>query len=93
MTSRWFTWILAGLLVMVWADLWLGKHSLPQVWSLQRTLEAQNARNATLRDRNLRVAAEVNDLREGLEMVEDKARSELGMLRPDEVLVQVTRKP
>lgn len=93
MTTRWLTWILTGLLVMVWADLWLGKHSLPQVWSLQRTLDAQNARNASLRERNARVTAEVNDLREGLEMVEDKARSELGMLRPDEILVQVTRKP
>lgn len=93
MTTRWLTWILTGLLVMVWADLWLGKHSLPQVWSLQRTLDAQNARNASLRERNTRVTAEVNDLREGLEMVEDKARSELGMLRPDEILVQVTRKP
>lgn len=93
MTTRWLTWILTGLLVLVWADLWLGKHSLPQVWSLQRTLDAQNARNASLRERNARVTAEVNDLREGLEMVEDKARSELGMLRPDEILVQVTRKP
>jgi cell division protein FtsB len=55
-------------------------------------LEAQTARNEALKERNSRVSAEVNDLREGLEMVEEKARSELGMLRPDEVLVQMTKR-
>jgi cell division protein FtsB len=60
------------------------------VWSLQRQLEAQQARNDALRNRNRAVSAEVADLKEGLEMVEEKARSELGMLRPDEVLVQLT---
>ena len=44
------------------------------------------------RDRNSRVTAEVTDLRDGLEMVEEKARSELGMVRPDEILVQITTK-
>jgi cell division protein FtsB len=44
------------------------------------------------RARNARLAAEVSDLKEGLEMVEEKARAELGMVRPDEILVQVTKK-
>jgi cell division protein FtsB len=61
------------------------------VWSLQGQLAAQQATNAAARERNARVEAEVSDLKEGLEMVEDKARSELGMLRPDEILVQVTK--
>lgn len=88
---RWVTLALAALIVAVQVDLWLGKSSLPYVWSLQRELDQQLAVNEAARERNARTAAEVSDLKEGLEMVEDKARSELGMLRPDEILVQVTR--
>jgi cell division protein FtsB len=89
---RWLTLTLGILLLATQASLWLGKGSLPHVWSLQRSLDAQTARNETLKERNARVSAEVNDLREGLEMVEEKARSELGMLRPNEVLVQMTKR-
>ena len=88
---RWVTIALAVLLLLVHADLWLGRGSLPQVWKLQRDLAAQQQTNERARERNARVTAEVTDLKEGLEMVEDKARSELGMLKPDEVLVQVSR--
>ncbi len=88
---RWVTIALAALIVAVQVDLWLGKSSLPYVWSLQRELDQQLAVNEAARERNARTAAEVSDLKEGLEMVEDKARSELGMLRPDEILAQVTR--
>jgi cell division protein FtsB len=89
---RWVTLALAALLLLVQADLWLGRGSLPQVWKLQRDLAAQQQTNERARERNARVTAEVTDLKEGLEMVEDKARSELGMLRPDEVLVQVSKR-
>ena len=89
---RWVTLMLALLLVAVQANLWLGKGSLPHVMSLQRQLDGQLAVNSAAREKNARVTAEVNDLAEGLEMVEDKARSELGMLKPDEILVQVTRR-
>ena len=89
---RWLTLTLGILLLATQASLWLGKGSLPHVWSLQRSLDAQTAHNETLKERNARVSAEVNDLREGLEMVEEKARSELGMLRPNEVLVQMTKR-
>ncbi len=89
---RWVTLALAALLLLVQADLWLGRGSLPQVWKLQRDLAAQQQANERARERNARVTAEVTDLKEGLEMVEDKARSELGMLRPDEVLVQVSKR-
>jgi cell division protein FtsB len=89
---RWVTLSLAVLLLLVQADLWLGRGSLPQVWKLQRELQAQKDTNERARERNARVTAEVTDLKEGLEMVEDKARSELGMIKPDEVLVQVTKR-
>ncbi len=87
---RWATLVLAGLLAMVQADLWFGKGNMPYVMSLQRQLTEQKAANAKSRERNVQLAAEVTDLKEGLEMVEDKARSELGMIKPDEILVQVT---
>ena len=90
MSLRWPMLVLLVLLAAVQGSLWLGKGSLPHVWSLQRQLEAQQARNEALRQRNRAISAEVADLKEGLEMVEEKARSELGMLRPDEVLVQLT---
>ena len=89
---RWVTLALATLLVAVLANLWLGKGSLPHVWGLQSQLDQQLATNSAARERNARVVAEVNDLKEGLEMVEDKARSELGMLKPDEILVQLTKR-
>ena len=87
---KWTPLILGALLVVVQGDLWFGKGNLPYVMGLQKQLEAQRTVNALARDRNARVAAEVSDLREGLEMVEEKARAELGMVRPDEILVQVT---
>ena len=89
---KWAPIILTGLLVVVQGDLWLGKGNLPYVMGLQKQLDAQRAANMQARDRNARLAAEVSDLRDGLEMVEEKARAELGMVRPDEILVQVTAK-
>ena len=88
---RWATLVLAALLVVVQGDLWFGKGNMPYVMSLRKQLVAQRGDNAQARERNARVAAEVSDLKEGLEMVEEKARGELGMVRPDEILVQVRK--
>ena len=82
---------LAVLLVLVQGGLWFGRSSVPHVMGLQSQLDEQLAANEAARARNARLAAEVTDLREGLEMVEERARAELGMVRPDEILVQVTR--
>ena len=87
---RWATVVLAALLLVVQGDLWFGKGNMPYVMSLRKQLAAQRGANDKARERNVRVAAEVVDLKEGLEMVEEKARAELGMVRPDEILVQVT---
>jgi cell division protein FtsB len=87
---RWVALVLVALLVAVQADLWLGRASLPYVMGLRAQLAAQKSTNDAARTRNARLAAEVNDLKEGLEMVEEKARGELGMVKPDEILVQVT---
>ena len=90
--ARIVTWGLAALLMAVQVGLWIGKGSVPHVWSLQSQLREQNAANEQARQRNQRIAAEVGDLKEGLEMIEEKARGELGMVRPDEVFVQIVGK-
>jgi cell division protein FtsB len=82
------------LLALVQAELWAGKGGRSYVVQLQSQLQAQQQANDAARLRNQRLAAEVNDLKEGLEMVEEHARSELGMVKPDEILVQLSpRRP
>ncbi|WP_022983036.1 cell division protein FtsB [Ideonella sp. B508-1] len=82
--------VLTALLLVVQAELWFGRGGVSHVMELQREVAAQRAANDQARTRNDRLQAEVTDLREGLEMVEEKARMELGMIRPDEMLVVVT---
>ncbi|HEX5684825.1 MAG TPA: septum formation initiator family protein [Ideonella sp.] len=82
---------LAALLLMVHAELWFGKGGVPHEIALRSELKQQLAENAEARTRNEQLAAEVVDLREGTEMVEEKARRELGMVRPDELLVVVAK--
>jgi cell division protein FtsB len=84
---------LLALLALVHAELWLGKGGVPRVMELESRLGRQLATNQVARARNAQLDAEVRDLKEGLEMVEEKARSELGMVKPDEILVQVTAPP
>ncbi|HEY6355311.1 MAG TPA: septum formation initiator family protein [Burkholderiaceae bacterium] len=91
-TARIATWMLVALLVLVHLGLWFGKGSLPHVWSQRSLLAAQRVQNDEAQRRNQRMAAEVRDLKAGLEMIEEKARSELGMVRPDEVFVQISPK-
>jgi cell division protein FtsB len=81
---------LAALLLLVQADLWFGKGNVRYVMGLQTQLAAQQAANATAAERNARIEAELNDLVEGLEIVEERARADLGMVKADEILVQVT---
>jgi cell division protein FtsB len=82
--------LLVVLLIIVHAQLWIGRGSLPSVNEMQRRLNEQAALNAKAEADNTRLSAEVKDLREGLEMVEEKAREELGMVKPNEIFVQVT---
>ena len=89
---RWPVLVVGALLAVVQADLWFGKGNWPYVMSLRTQLATQQAANVAAKARNARVAAEVSDLKEGLEMVEEKARAELGMVRQDEILVQVTQR-
>jgi len=86
----WSTIALTAAVVAVQGDLWLSRSNMPQVFSLQSQLAEQLALNRAAEERNQRAAAELADLKEGLEMVEEKARRELGMVRADEILVQYT---
>jgi cell division protein FtsB len=83
--------ILAAFLVAIQAQLWLGKGGVARVAELKSELAQQVAANDQARARNAQLDAELRDLREGLEMVEEKARFELGMIKPDEIYVQVRR--
>lgn len=91
MAHRLIPAILITLLVVLHAQLWFGRGSVPDVTRLQQKLDVQKAANDKAHVANDRLAAEVNDLREGLEMVEEKARVELGMVKPNEVFVQIAR--
>ena len=90
MGSRLVPVILLALLAALHAQLWLGRGSLPRVNAMQRQIDVQKAANDQARQANERLASEVHDLKEGLDMVEEKARSELGMVKPNEVYVQFT---
>jgi cell division protein FtsB len=87
----WSTLALLALLLFVQAQLWVGNSGKPYAMRLQLELDKQTALNDQQRARNEQLIAEVHDLREGLEMVEERARWELGMVKPDEILVQVAR--
>ena len=86
---RYVSLALIALLALVHAELWFGKGGVPRMVELQRKLDAQRSSNELARRRNEQLAAEVSDLKEGLEMVEEKARFELGMVKPDEIFVQL----
>jgi len=83
------TVILACFLVLIQSQLWFGKGSIPYGVKLRGELADAKAANEAARARNAQLQAELLDLKEGLEMVEEKARMELGMIKPDEVFVQV----
>jgi len=84
-----FALALVGLLALIQYPLWLGKGGWLRAWELDRQLEAQQGRNALLTQRNASLEGEVNDLRQGLLAVEERARYELGMVRKDEVFIQI----
>jgi cell division protein FtsB len=87
--NRFVPALLIALLLLVHAQLWFGRGSIASVAALQQQLEAQKAANLQAQQANERLASEVRDLKEGMEMVEEKARMELGMVKPNEIYVQI----
>ena len=82
--------VLVLLLGLFQAQLWMGRGSIPNVREMQQRLKEQLANNKLRQASNDQLATEIKDLQEGLEMVEEKARSELGMVKPNEMFVQFT---
>lgn len=81
--------IFIALLLLLQYKLWFGDGNMRELWRLQTAIEEQKKENEKLRERNTALEAEVQDLKQGLEAVEERARSELGMIKKDETFYQI----
>jgi len=81
--------ILVFFFLILQYRLWIGEGSLPEVWQLETKLEQQRLENSALRARNEILEAEVQDLKQGLDALEERARNDLGMIKEGEVFYQV----
>lgn len=86
-------YILLGILIGLQYPLWLGDGGALALWKLRREIAAQQSENGKLRERNLALEAEVRDLKEGYEALEERARAELGMVRRGETFYQMIENP
>ena len=91
MGKRVIAGLLIGLLVILQIQIWVGRGSVSSVAQMQRKLTELQQVNQAAQAENERLAAEVRDLKEGLDMVEEKARSELGMVKPNEIFVHINK--
>lgn len=90
---RWLAVALLVLIVLLQHPLWLGKGGWLRVWDVDRQLQQQRESNKELETRNAGLDAEVRDLKQGYDAIEERARFELGMVKPDEVFVQIPNQP
>lgn len=91
MAARLVTVLLLALLGWLHAQLWLGRGSVTKVAQMREELAQVQAQNQQAQWRNQQLTNEVRDLKEGLEIIEEKARMELGMVKPNEIFVQLAR--
>ena len=84
--------IFAALIVLLQYPLWLGKGGWLRVWEIDRQVKAQKDVNARMRVRNDALDAEVRDLKQGYDAIEERARYELGMIKQDEIFFHVMEK-
>ncbi|MDB5815290.1 MAG: ftsB [Rhodocyclales bacterium] len=90
---RWPILIIFALLVALQYPLWMGKGSWWHVQDSRAQLESLREANQKLEQRNANTAAEVKDLKSGYEAIEERARFELGLVKPGEVFVQIPDTP
>jgi cell division protein FtsB len=83
------TFVFAGLILLLQYPLWFGKGGWLRAWDLDRQVNTQKKTNDDLKRRNAGLEAEVKDLKNGLEAIEERARFELGMVKDNEVFFQV----
>lgn len=86
---RWISLILVALILLLQYPLWLGKGGWLKVWDLGQQVEVQKQTNQKTQTRNAVLDAEVRDLKQGTEAIEERARNELGMVKPNEVFFQI----
>jgi cell division protein FtsB len=85
-------YLFLGLLVLfllLQYRLWVGEGSFADVWRLRQDVAGQKTENTRLRERNEALDAEVKDLKQGLDAIEERAREELGMIKEDEIFYQI----
>ncbi len=87
------TLIFVILIALLQYPLWLGKGSWLRVWNVNQQISSQKDKNKSLKQRNETLGAEVRDLKQGNAAIEERARSELGMIKQDEVFYQVINQP
>ena len=87
--GKWFAGILVAVFVLLQYRLWVSEDGVSEVMRLAQAVDSQKATNDSLRERNAQLAAEVADLKDGFTALEERARSELGMVAPDETFYQV----
>jgi cell division protein FtsB len=83
------TLALIAVIALLQHPLWLGKGSWLRVWEVDNQVRAQRDANQKLALRNAALDAEVRDLKQGLDAIEERARSELGMIKRDEIFFQI----
>ena len=86
---RWLSVALVALLIVLQYPLWIGRGGWLRVWDVDRQLQMQKESNRKLELRNAGLDAEVRDLKQGYDAIEERARFELGMIKQDEVFVQL----
>jgi cell division protein FtsB len=79
------------LIALLQYPLWFGKSSWIKVWQVEQEVITARKSNLALQNRNNMLDAEVNDLKQGLEAIEERARSDLGMTKQDEILFQIIK--
>jgi cell division protein FtsB len=87
--TKWLAGIFFVLLLLLQYSLWFGNGGLLRVWQLNQAVDEQKTENARLKERNKALEAEVRDLKKGLEAIEERARTDLGMIKKDETFFQV----
>ena len=87
--AKWFAGVLIVVLVLLQYRMWLSDDGVSETLRLAQAVESQKTTNDGLRERNAQLAAEVADLKDGFSALEERARSELGMIAPDETFYQV----
>ena len=80
---------LVALIALIQYPLWVGKGSWFRVWEIDQQIKSQREKNAKLQTRNNILDAEVRDLKQGLDAIEERARSEMGMIKQDEIFFQL----